>query len=106
MSKSETSKQQTVKTLHGQRAVVRNGYRVDRRGVGVAAVALPTGVRREIERYKALREYGAHRDIFATVDAAIGCVPELLRYLDQLFDDLSSLDGPVLIPLDHVAEQF
>ncbi|MEX3936154.1 SulP family inorganic anion transporter [Paraburkholderia phymatum] len=47
------------------------GAELDRRGVGIAAVALPTGVRHEIERYKALRAGSAHREIFATVDAAI-----------------------------------
>jgi high affinity sulfate transporter 1 len=47
------------------------GAELDKRGVGIAAVALPTGVRHEIERYKALRANGAHREIFATVDAAI-----------------------------------
>ncbi|SIT41635.1 Sulphate transporter [Paraburkholderia piptadeniae] len=47
------------------------GAELDRRGIGIAAVALPTGVRREIERYKALRSGSAHREIFATVDAAI-----------------------------------
>ncbi|RQS66477.1 SulP family inorganic anion transporter [Burkholderia sp. Bp8963] len=47
------------------------GAELDRRGVGIAAVALPTGVRHEIERYKALRVGGTHREIFETVDAAI-----------------------------------
>jgi len=51
--------------------LVELGAELDKRGVGVAAVALPTGVRHEIERYKVLRSGGAHREIFATVDAAI-----------------------------------
>lgn len=51
--------------------LVELGAELDKRGVGVAAVALPTGVRHEIERYKVLRSDGAHREIFATVDAAI-----------------------------------
>ncbi|CAB3776225.1 putative sulfate transporter [Paraburkholderia caffeinitolerans] len=55
----------------GGKALIQVGEELDRRGVGIAAVALPTGVRSEIERYKALRARGAHREIFATVDAAI-----------------------------------
>jgi high affinity sulfate transporter 1 len=51
--------------------LVQLGEELDRRGVGIAAVALPTGVRHELDRYKALRTYGAHREIFATVDAAV-----------------------------------
>jgi len=59
------------------KTLIQLGAELDRRGVGVAAVALPTGVRREIERYKALRAYGAHREIFATVDAAIDTLRNL-----------------------------
>jgi high affinity sulfate transporter 1 len=59
------------------KTLIQLGAELDRRGVGVAAVALPTGVRREIERYKALRAYGAHREIFATVDAAIDALRNL-----------------------------
>ncbi|MFX1695388.1 SulP family inorganic anion transporter [Paraburkholderia sp. A1RI-2L] len=55
----------------GGKALIQLAEELDRRGIGIAAVALPTGVRREIERYKALRARGAHREIFATVDAAI-----------------------------------
>jgi high affinity sulfate transporter 1 len=51
--------------------LVQLGEELDRRGVGIAAIALPTGVRHEIDRYKALRAAGAHREIFATVDAAV-----------------------------------
>ncbi|MGU7784287.1 SulP family inorganic anion transporter [Burkholderia sp. PU8-34] len=59
------------------KTLIQLGAELDRRGVGVAAVALPTGVRREIERYKALRARGAHREIFATVDAAIEALRDL-----------------------------
>ncbi|NLP61637.1 SulP family inorganic anion transporter [Paraburkholderia sacchari] len=55
----------------GGKALIQLAEELDRRGIGIAAVALPTGVRREIERYKALRARGAQREIFATVDAAI-----------------------------------
>ncbi|MGF6924483.1 SulP family inorganic anion transporter [Paraburkholderia sp. 40] len=59
------------------KTLIQLGTELDRRGVGVAAVALPTGVQREIERYKALRAQGAHREIFATVDAAIDALSNL-----------------------------
>ncbi|MFX1671498.1 SulP family inorganic anion transporter [Paraburkholderia sp. A2WS-5] len=55
----------------GGKALIQLAEELERRGIGIAAVALPTGVRREIERYKALRARGAQREIFATVDAAI-----------------------------------
>ncbi|MFX1802647.1 SulP family inorganic anion transporter [Paraburkholderia sp. A1BS-2L] len=55
----------------GGKALIQLAEELDRRGIGIAAVALPTGVRREIERYKALRARGAQREIFASVDAAI-----------------------------------
>ncbi|WP_433704318.1 SulP family inorganic anion transporter [Paraburkholderia sacchari] len=55
----------------GGKALIQLAEELGRRGIGIAAVALPTGVRREIERYKALRARGAQREIFATVDAAI-----------------------------------
>ena len=51
--------------------LVQLGEELDKRGVGIATVALPTGVRHELDRYKALRANGAHREIFATVDAAV-----------------------------------
>ncbi|QBR01576.1 SulP family inorganic anion transporter [Paraburkholderia pallida] len=47
------------------------------RGVGVAAVALPSGVLRQLDRYRALRTRGTHREIFATVDAAIETLRDL-----------------------------
>jgi sulfate permease, SulP family len=59
------------------KTLVQLGAELDRRGVGLASVALPTGVRHELERYKALRTRGAHREIFATVDAAIDALREL-----------------------------
>ncbi|NIF39472.1 SulP family inorganic anion transporter [Burkholderia sp. Tr-862] len=59
------------------KTLIQMGMELDRRGVGVAAVALPTGVRHEIERYKALHTGGAHREIFATVDAAIDALSKL-----------------------------
>ncbi|WP_246637459.1 SulP family inorganic anion transporter [Burkholderia catarinensis] len=59
------------------KTLIQLGAELDERGVGVAAVALPTGVRKEIERYKALRAHGAHREIFPTVDAAIDALRDL-----------------------------
>jgi MFS superfamily sulfate permease-like transporter len=59
------------------KALIQLGMELDRRGVGVAAVAPPAGVRHEIERYKALRTKGAHREIFASVDAAIDALSDL-----------------------------
>ncbi|WP_310631559.1 SulP family inorganic anion transporter [Paraburkholderia sp.] len=53
------------------KTLIQLGGELDRRGVGFAIVALPTGVRHELERYKALRAQDTHREIFATVDAAI-----------------------------------
>ncbi|WP_321786601.1 SulP family inorganic anion transporter [Paraburkholderia sp. J94] len=53
------------------KTLIQLGGELDRRGVGFATVALPTGVRHELERYKALRAQDIHREIFATVDAAI-----------------------------------
>ncbi|MFD1556675.1 SulP family inorganic anion transporter [Paraburkholderia silviterrae] len=53
------------------------GTELDRRGIGVAAVALPTGVRHEIERYRALHGTVAHREIFASVDAAVDALRDL-----------------------------
>jgi MFS superfamily sulfate permease-like transporter len=53
------------------KTLVRLGDELNQRGVGIAAVAISTGVRRELDRYKALRANGEHREIFATVDAAI-----------------------------------
>ena len=57
--------------------LVQLGEELDRRGVGIAAIALPTGVRHEIDRYKALRAAGAHREIFATADAAVEALRDL-----------------------------
>jgi sulfate permease, SulP family len=59
------------------KTLVQLGAELDRRGVGIAAVALPTGVWREIERYKALSADSAHREIFATVDAAIDALRDI-----------------------------
>jgi high affinity sulfate transporter 1 len=59
------------------KTLVQLGGELDKRGVGIAAVALPTGVRHQIERYKALRVSGAQREIFATVDAAIDALSRL-----------------------------
>ncbi|MBB5468872.1 SulP family sulfate permease [Paraburkholderia sp. Clong3] len=53
------------------------GAELDQRGLGIAVVAVPSGVRHELERYKALRVSGAHREIFATVDAAIDALRDL-----------------------------
>ncbi|KAA0997317.1 SulP family inorganic anion transporter [Paraburkholderia panacisoli] len=61
----------------GGKTLLQLGAELDRRGVGVAAIALPTGVLREIERYKALRTRGVHREIFATVDAAIDALHDI-----------------------------
>jgi high affinity sulfate transporter 1 len=57
--------------------LVQLGEELDRRGVGIAAIALPTGVRHELDRYQALRVAGAHREIFATVDAAVEALRDL-----------------------------
>ena len=60
------------------KTLIQLGAELDRRGVGIATVALPTGVRHEIERYKALRSHdGIHREIFATVDAAVDALIKL-----------------------------
>lgn len=57
--------------------LIQLGSELDKHGVGIGAVALPTGVRHQIERYKALRVSSAHREIFATVDAAIDVLRDL-----------------------------
>ncbi|MGF6261611.1 SulP family sulfate permease [Paraburkholderia youngii] len=59
------------------KTLVQLGSELDKRGVGIAAVALATGVRHQIERYQALRARGAHREIFATVDAAVDTLRDL-----------------------------
>lgn len=59
------------------KTLVQLGAELDQRGVGIAAVELPIGVQREIERYRALRTRGAHRQIFSTVDAAIDALRNL-----------------------------
>jgi MFS superfamily sulfate permease-like transporter len=53
------------------------GAELDRRGVGIAAIAIPTGVLREIERYKALHTRGVHHEIFATIDIAIDALQDI-----------------------------
>lgn len=53
------------------KALARLGGALDKRGVGIAIVALPTGVRDSLERYHELRMPGIHRETFSTVDAAI-----------------------------------
>ncbi|MGF6444086.1 SulP family inorganic anion transporter [Paraburkholderia youngii] len=53
------------------------GAELDQRGLGIAVVAVPAGVRHELERYRALRMSGAHREIFETVDAAIDALRDL-----------------------------
>ncbi|TDG04962.1 SulP family inorganic anion transporter [Paraburkholderia guartelaensis] len=72
------------------KTLVQLGEELDKRGVGIAAVALATGVRHQIERYKALRARGAHREIFATVDAAV----EALRDLSPSPEPSASAPGP------------
>jgi sulfate permease, SulP family len=72
------------------KTLVQLGEELDKRGVGIAAVALPTGVRHEIERYKALRAVGAHREIFETVDAAV----ETLRELSPAPSNAAHAPGP------------
>jgi sulfate permease, SulP family len=59
------------------KTLIQLGGELDKRGVGIAAVALPSGVRHEIERYKALRANGYHREIFPTVDAAIEALSKM-----------------------------
>ncbi|HXZ08597.1 MAG TPA: SulP family inorganic anion transporter, partial [Paraburkholderia sp.] len=59
------------------KTLIQLGAELDKHGVGIAVVALPSGVRHEIERYKALRVQGAHREIFATVDAAVDGLHDL-----------------------------
>ncbi|RZF31288.1 SulP family inorganic anion transporter [Paraburkholderia sp. UYCP14C] len=53
------------------------GVELDQRGLGIAVVAVPAGVRQELERYKALRVTGTHREIFATIDAAIDALRDV-----------------------------
>ncbi|MCP3705586.1 SulP family inorganic anion transporter [Paraburkholderia sp. CNPSo 3274] len=76
------------------KTLVQLGEELDKRGVGIAAVALATGVRHQIERYKALRARGAHREIFATVDAAV----EALRELTPPAPPSTSAPGPASAP--------
>ncbi|WP_028206352.1 SulP family inorganic anion transporter [Paraburkholderia nodosa] len=59
------------------KTLIQLGGELDKHGVGIAAVALPSGVRHEIERYKALRVTGVHREVFATVDAAIEALRDI-----------------------------
>ncbi|CAM2155523.1 putative sulfate transporter [Pararobbsia alpina] len=59
------------------KTLVQLGGELNKRGVGIVAVALATGVRHEIERYKALSEIGVRREIFATVDAAIEALSDI-----------------------------
>ncbi|EEA03860.1 sulphate transporter [Burkholderia sp. H160] len=53
------------------------GAELDKRGLGLAAVAVPAGVMHELDRYKALQVNNAHREIFATVEAAIEALRDL-----------------------------
>lgn len=57
--------------------LIQLGAVLARHGVGIAVVALPAGVRDEIERYTSLRTEGIHREIFASVDEAIQALIEL-----------------------------
>ncbi|RQH01662.1 SulP family inorganic anion transporter [Paraburkholderia dinghuensis] len=59
------------------KTLIQLGDELDKRGVRIAIVALPTGVRHELERYKALRGPDIHREIFPTVDAAIDALGKL-----------------------------
>jgi MFS superfamily sulfate permease-like transporter len=59
------------------KTLIQLGGQLRKHGVGIAAVALPAGVRYEIERYDALRASGAHREIFATTDAAVAVLCDL-----------------------------
>jgi len=59
------------------KTLIQLGAELDKSGVGIAAVALPSGVRHQLERYKALRVHGVHREIFATVDAAVDALRDL-----------------------------
>ena len=47
------------------------------RGVSIATVALPEGVRHQVERYDALSTTGAHRRIFATLESTIAALCDL-----------------------------
>jgi sulfate permease, SulP family len=49
---------------------------LDQRGVGIAAIAIPAGVKRQLERYDVLHGAFGHREVFMTADAAI----EALRH--------------------------
>jgi high affinity sulfate transporter 1 len=53
------------------KSMIQLAAELDRRGVGIAVVALPSGVRHVIDRYQVLRANGAHPVAFETVDAAI-----------------------------------
>ncbi|CAM2176484.1 putative sulfate transporter [Paraburkholderia sacchari] len=77
----------------GGKALIQLAEELDRRGIGIAAVALPTGVRREIERYKALRARGAQREIFATVDAAIDALGNVAPDTSAASPDDAKPDG-------------
>jgi high affinity sulfate transporter 1 len=59
------------------KTLIQLGMELDRRGMGIAVVAVPAGVMHEIDRYKALRVSGTHREIFETVDAAINALRDL-----------------------------
>ena len=59
------------------KTLIQLGAELDRRGLGIAVVAVPAGVRHELDRYKALRVSGTHREIFATVDEAIDALRDL-----------------------------
>lgn len=47
------------------------GEELSRRGIGIASVAVPEGVRAELERYRKFAGEAGRQEIFATVDAAV-----------------------------------
>ncbi|MGT2432035.1 STAS domain-containing protein [Cupriavidus basilensis] len=47
------------------------GEELSRRGIGIASVAVPDGVRAELERYRKFAGEAGRQEIFATVDAAV-----------------------------------
>ncbi|WP_233850192.1 SulP family inorganic anion transporter [Paraburkholderia sp. HD33-4] len=59
------------------KTLIQLGVELDQRGLGIAVVAVPAGVRQELERYKALRVIGTHREIFSTIDSAIDALRDL-----------------------------
>jgi len=51
---------------------------LDRRGVGIATVAVPEGVLVQLERYRALGGIAGHQAIFPTVDEAVTALRDVL----------------------------